>query len=141
MAPSSERGSSGGTNGDDGNLLPLLIIPGIMSSGLEVRKSCVDERYVGKRVWLNPIALGKGKFAVGESFKTRLSTSTERSRGRKRPEVEEEEDDDDDSCSSSDSDEEDHELELVEELDCKSPWLQHMSLTSDGVRAYFIAFY
>ena len=39
-------------------MLPVLIIPGIMSSGLEVKMSGVSDRHIGERVWINPVALG-----------------------------------------------------------------------------------
>jgi hypothetical protein len=35
------------------NVLPVVIIPGIMSSGLEVIKSSVNDKHIGERVWLN----------------------------------------------------------------------------------------
>ena len=53
------------------NFLSLLIIPGIMSSGMQVRNSAVHDKHIGERVWLNPIALGVGYMHMGKSFKTR----------------------------------------------------------------------
>jgi len=41
-----------------GKLLPVLIIPGFMSSGLEVKRSGVSEEWEGLRVWLNLEKLG-----------------------------------------------------------------------------------
>ena len=63
------------------NHLPVLIIPGIMSSGLEVRKSAVDKRYIGERVWLNPIAAGAGKVRRGKAFTTNRCGSSKTTLG------------------------------------------------------------
>jgi hypothetical protein len=106
------------------NLLPLLIIPGIMSSGLEVRKSAVHKRHVGERVWINPIALGFGKMQPGKTFTTSVVggaknkglCQTQNGRMQRFKEY---------------TDHESKAEKEKEELDCKSAWLQHMSLTSD----------
>ena len=42
--------------------LPILIIPGVASSGLEVQKSSLDKRYEGQRLWMNPGFLAKSRF-------------------------------------------------------------------------------
>mmetsp|Transcript_25733 Transcript_25733/g.36622 ORF Transcript_25733/g.36622 Transcript_25733/m.36622 type:complete len:179 (-) Transcript_25733:24-560(-) len=39
-------------------LLPILIIPGFMSSGMEVKESDIRESWVGERIWLNLKSLG-----------------------------------------------------------------------------------
>lgn len=41
--------------------LPILIIPGVASSGLVVEKSSLDERYEGQRLWMNPGFLAKSR--------------------------------------------------------------------------------
>jgi hypothetical protein len=41
--------------------LPILIIPGVASSGLVVEKSGLDERYEGQRLWMNPGFLAKSR--------------------------------------------------------------------------------
>ena len=38
--------------------LPILIVPGFMSSGLYVKESKIKESWVGKRIWINLQALG-----------------------------------------------------------------------------------
>jgi hypothetical protein len=38
--------------------LPILIIPGFMSSGLYVKESSTKESWVGERIWINLVALG-----------------------------------------------------------------------------------
>ncbi len=126
---------SNATSTDD--LLPVLIIPGIMSSGLEVRKSAVHDKHVGDRVWLNPIALARGKLGFGKAFTIAEGID---------------DDDDDDNNNNEDSgnsnkssqrrnikffaeeteNSDSEEEEDGRELDCKSSWLQHMTLTSDG---------
>mmetsp|Transcript_6364 Transcript_6364/g.15050 ORF Transcript_6364/g.15050 Transcript_6364/m.15050 type:complete len:745 (-) Transcript_6364:627-2861(-) len=93
--------------------LPVLIIPGIMSSGLEVRQSGVGKHHIGERVWLNPVALGFGKlFSLGNSFHIKQSTVATKEIEPDKAKTEEEKE---------------HELEL----ECKSAWLQHISLCSD----------
>ena len=44
----------------------MLIIPGFMSSGLEVRESSVSKSWVGKRVWINLQSLGFEKLFHGK---------------------------------------------------------------------------
>jgi sortase (surface protein transpeptidase) len=44
-------------------VLPVLIIPGIMSSGLEVIKSSVNDKHIGERVWLN-VSVKRFSFVV-----------------------------------------------------------------------------
>ena len=97
---SSKTSSKSNVRRDD--LLPLLIIPGIMSSGLEIRKSAVGDNHIGSRVWLNAIALGGGKIQVQNAglFKD-------------------------------DSDSETSVSEEQKNLECNSAWLQHMTLTTD----------
>ena len=41
--------------------LPILIIPGVASSGLHVEESSLDEKYEGLRLWMNPTFLAKGR--------------------------------------------------------------------------------
>jgi len=41
--------------------LPILIIPGVASSGLFVEKSSLDKRYEGQRLWMNPGFLAKAR--------------------------------------------------------------------------------
>ena len=42
--------------------LPILLIPGVASSGLVVEKSSLDKRYEGQRLWTNPGFLAKARF-------------------------------------------------------------------------------
>ena len=41
--------------------LPILIIPGVASSGLVVEKSSLDKRYEGQRLWMNPGFLARSR--------------------------------------------------------------------------------
>jgi len=41
--------------------LPILIIPGLASSGLKIEKSAMGESYEGKRVWMNSAMLAAGR--------------------------------------------------------------------------------
>lgn len=118
------------TNED--NLLPLLIIPGIMSSGLEVRKSAVHKKYIGERVWINPIALGFGKMQRGKTFTTSVVGGA-KTKGQIIQTTQNDnrmEQSKDYKYTPTDHENKTEE-EIKEELDCKSAWLQHMSLTSD----------
>ena len=47
--------------------LPVLIIPGFMSSGLFVKKSELEPSWEEKRLWLNLVSLGMGDFFSGSS--------------------------------------------------------------------------
>ena len=42
--------------------LPILIIPGVASSGLVVEKSSLDKKYEGQRLWMNPGFLAGARF-------------------------------------------------------------------------------
>jgi len=42
--------------------LPILIIPGVASSGLVVEKSSLDKKYEGRRLWMNPGFLAGARF-------------------------------------------------------------------------------
>lgn len=46
-------------------LLPILIIPGFMSSGLEIKESDVKPNWVDKRVWINLTSLGMSAMYFG----------------------------------------------------------------------------
>lgn len=45
-------------NNSTNKRLPILIIPGFMSSGLQVMQSNAKEAWVGKRIWINLKSLG-----------------------------------------------------------------------------------
>jgi len=110
---------------------------------LKVVKSSVKDQHIGERVWMNPFALGLGKLFLGKSFTAVASR-----------------DSDSDSDSDSDDDDEssnhnpkrfnklsdrlermnpeknlnakaEEETPKKRELECKSAWLNHLSLTSD----------
>ena len=91
------------------DLLPVLYIPGILSSGLEIRKSAVSDKHIGNRVWMNPISLQRKKGRRRSDFFSNKESPRKR-------------DDKDDS---------DSEKSDVEDLECNRAWLQHMSLTAD----------
>lgn len=123
------------------NFLPLLIIPGIMSSGMQIRNSAVHDKHIGERVWLNPIALGVGKIHMGKSFKIRRRGDTNAKpkqgnspRRRKNATAIEIATQPILNCTDDSSETDTESSEADEEqpvLDCKSAWLQHMSLNSD----------
>ncbi|GKY96096.1 hypothetical protein MPSEU_000569800 [Mayamaea pseudoterrestris] len=94
-------------------LLPILIIPGFMSSALEVQESKAHPSWIGKRVWINLSALGFQSLHGGsalvqneqlleitnESFQTGFSQKLH--------------------------------AEYQTQLACKSRWVHHVSLSSD----------
>jgi len=51
--------------------LPVLIIPGFMSSSLEVVKSGISKKYEGDSVWMNPLSLGFGGLYIGRSMENK----------------------------------------------------------------------
>ena len=85
---------------------PVLIIPGFMSSGLEIKES--DTRsWVGKRVWINLNSLGFQSMYRGSALNVNESLRGE----------------------ASFSEEQHRKYEM--QVTCKSKWLHHMSLSSD----------
>jgi len=48
---------------DNKNLLPVIIIPGFMSSGLEIKNSDKRKHWINKRIWLNLKSLGFESFS------------------------------------------------------------------------------
>jgi len=85
---------------------PVLIIPGFMSSGMEIKESDTKS-WVGKRVWINLNSLGfqslhRGSaLDINESLRGESSFSEEKHR------------------------------EYERQFKCKSKWLHHMSLSND----------
>lgn len=91
---------------DESPPLPVLIIPGFMSSGLEVKESNVPD-YRGKRVWINLTSLGFDAMYRGSALNVNesrrgLSTYSE-----------------------------EQAAEYARQNSCKSRWLQHISLSND----------
>ena len=50
--------SSGSNSNEKNNRVPVLIIPGFMSSGLVCQRSGYNRNFEGKRVWLNIAQIG-----------------------------------------------------------------------------------
>lgn len=66
----SSKPTSSGNNGDAAeelDLLPILIIPGFMSSGLEIQESTLRPGWKGRRLWLNVGSLGLQSVQFGAS--------------------------------------------------------------------------
>lgn len=87
-------------------MLPILIIPGFMSSGLEIKESKVRPNWEGKRLWLNLQSLGFSALHFGSAL--RKSTIDGADQGP-----------------STVTDDE------AKNVQYKSAWLQHMSLQTD----------
>jgi hypothetical protein len=95
---------------NEGNkFYPILIIPGFMSSGLEVKESEDSPNWVGKRVWINLTSLGFASIFRGGNLERNESI-----RGK------------------TGFDEEKH-REFEQQIVCKNKWLHHMSLSADMV--------
>lgn len=90
---------------DNTTLLPILIIPGFMSSGLELLESDLVESWVGKRIYLNIAAIGISAMYFGKAQKREVYSD---------PDDEDFEDD-----------------EEAQQYSLKSKWLKHMLLADD----------
>ena len=118
--PSNNDGSSKKDGADaDGKghtLQPVLIIPGFMSSGLEVKSSSTRPSWIGERIWINLQSLGFESIYFGDATK----------RGEKH-------DVDDDENDAGDDDENGGEPSAGQKQhrQFKSAWLQHMILNND----------
>ena len=99
-----------------GSRLPVLIIPGFMSSGLEVRKSGVNESWVGKRVWMDFETLGFS------SNRQEAALQKDRTMGRIDHDENGKFDLWADMCN-----------RYSHQTECKSAWLQHMNLSDDMI--------
>ena len=88
---------------DNGKLLPILIIPGLMSSGLEIKESKINRGWEGKRIWLNLSSVGISAMYFGKAQKTIEDPSQDL----------------------------DDEEEKDQQAKCKSSWLTHMLLNGD----------
>ena len=109
MAPANEKKSL---------LTPVLIIPGFMSSGLQVKKS-PHKSWEGNRIWLNISQLGFQSLHVGGALRKneqKLAASQQNyaSKGNKPGE-------------SSDV----LHQQYMKEMECKSRWVHHMCLKDD----------
>ena len=91
--------------------LPILIIPGFMSSGLEIKESKLRPSWEGKRIWLNLGSLGLSAMYFGKAQKKNdFPTTTDNTS--------------DVSLNA----------EEKEQLQYKSAWLEHMRLNRTDMR-------
>lgn len=99
--------------GDKGRR-PVLIIPGFMSSGLEVVKS-PTKSWEGKRIWLNLTQVGFESLHVrGALRKNEEARSVRKLKADK-------------------SSEQMHQ-EYLKQIECKSKWVRHMRLKSNLIQ-------
>jgi len=116
--------------------LPVLIIPGFMSSGLEVKSSKLAESWEGKRLWLNLVSLGLAGFftGIGSGQKQNLNSADGGSASKRLNSTSSRYDDD------SDDDEDDAvEMESRRQKEAadhhlavhRHNWIKHMSLMND----------
>ena len=123
--------------------LPVLIIPGFMSSGLTIEKSHLIEDWEGQRLWLNLKSLGLEKY---------YDTKASRERNRKRrtrdglemgttfedddDEGEEDQDGDVDDIESNSCAEEDHaETAAHDTVPSRNLWIKHISLSPSDLKS------
>ncbi len=92
---------------DNTTLLPILIIPGFMSSGLEVKESNLVESWVGKRLWISLAAIGISQMYFGKAQKREAYSD---------PDDEDFEDDDE-----------------AQQYSLKSKWMKHILLGQDHI--------
>ncbi|KAL9180912.1 hypothetical protein ACHAXT_009717 [Thalassiosira profunda] len=101
-------------------LLPVLIVPGFMSSGLEIRKS-MHEPWIGKRLWINLVSLGMGGHFDDDDAK----------RSKQRADASSDRRGDEESAENPDDEEEEEEDAHLARH--KKKFLSHLSLTDDMV--------
>lgn len=123
--------------------LPVLIIPGFMSSGLEVKKSTIKKSWEGERIWLNLKAIGYQTLTTdgavnynlnesyrmrahygnkGSMYKKSMKKSTQKSMKHKI---------DDDEYERESLKEQLEEQEKRKQLEVMNLWLKHMCLGPD----------
>lgn len=89
-------------------LLPILIVPGFMSTGLEIQESKLRPEWNGKRLWLNLTSLGMSSIGHdGHDITKRRKSVAEKQQFRKST------------------------AEEIQQLLYKSDWCNHMSLQQD----------
>jgi len=111
------------SSNDDGEAtprpaLPVLIIPGFMSSGMELQESTIREAWQGKRLWINLRSLGFEAIRLGRERVIGLSSDSSSS--------EKEED-------NGENNEEEEEVKEQRHKEYKSYWLQHFALDEDMI--------
>ena len=138
------------TNGkhDDGHQqhhLPVLIIPGFMSSGLTIRKS-PHKSWEGQRLWLNIKSAGFNSLHVGGALRRNedyrrnsvrnLAAATDDAGDKnKRNNSSSSAPQDTTTATTAKIDPASDEMhqEYIKQMECKSKWLWHMRLQSDMV--------
>ena len=91
-------------------MLPILIIPGFMSTGLEIEESKINPSWEGKRLWLNLSSIGISAMYFGNAQRKQRYTRMHS-------------DNVDDDGNEEDGDDDD-----VQQHNYKSAWLRHMML-------------
>jgi hypothetical protein len=104
-------------------LLPILIIPGFMSSGLEIKQSSLQASWEGIRVWINLVSLGFNAMHLKRGAVNSVSTSRADSK-----QLRAEQDDDDIEENNKDPGQKQHDM-------YKNMWLQHMALNLEDMRS------
>jgi hypothetical protein len=87
--------------------LPILIIPGFMSNGLEVHESKIRPSWQGHRIWMNLSSLGMSAMYFGKAQQSQTTYD--------------------------DDDNEDDDSEEQQQKKYKSAWLEHMRLNPNDM--------
>ncbi|CAB9510324.1 Phospholipid:diacylglycerol acyltransferase [Seminavis robusta] len=91
-------------------LLPILIIPGFMSSGLEIQQSKVRPEWQGKRLWINLGSLGMSSLYFGGAQQQQKQRPKKESRRKL------------------------DDIKQAQQHQYKSMWLEHMRLNDKDLR-------
>lgn len=117
----SPKSSKTRRKGPDGELTPVLIIPGFMSSVLTVQSSSLSPAWKDQRIWLNITTLGfnsikrGGKLQRNEEVRSQRILNSEES-GK---------------AVSLDPTLEQMHADYLKQVECKNKWVQHMQLADD----------
>jgi hypothetical protein len=103
---------------ESNELLPILIIPGFMSSGLEIKESSTNPNWVNERLWLNLGSLGLSAMYFGKA---------QRQTNKSTPSSQVIRTDTDDT--------ENVDEEERQQANYKSSWLKHMMLNATDLRS------
>ena len=98
---------------DSNKLLPILIIPGFMSSGLEIKQSTINKNWEGKRIWLNLTSLGFESFTKNGTVNIKNIQEEKNRRDDYHKELKE------------------NESIKEKQIECVNQWIHHMCLSKD----------
>jgi hypothetical protein len=113
--------TSSKTEGPDKKHIPVLIVPGFMSSVLTVQSSSLKPSWKDKRLWLNITSLGFNSIKQGGKLQRNEIIRSKRILNAENTGTEE----------TSDPTLEQLHAEYMKQVECKNRWVQHMQLGDD----------